>query len=206
MHIGDQLLEGQPIVGTIITAIFLISLFMDKDELEQYAFNNALKIATVITVLSLFGYGLYMLFVGAKNVSVNTIFLGIEMWGILTLVLYYMDLKGIRFEMKMRNQLLSNIFMYISIIISILATVSMVFEFEFFENKIGFIRYDELILYVNAILVAMMIPLTPMRKKVNREEYKKVKKEIDKQFNIMCGIYCISMLLIIIYMIYQKVI
>ncbi|MCT4621954.1 MAG: hypothetical protein N4A62_21510 [Marinisporobacter sp.] len=206
MNIGEQLLAGQPMVATMITATLLLLLLMEKDELEQYAFNNALKTATVITIIALFGYSLYMLSVGSKKVSINTIFLAIEGLYIITLVLYYMDLKGIRFEMKMKNQILSNIFMYISIIISILATVSMVFEFEFFENKIGLIRYDELILYVNAILVAMMIPLTPMRKKVNHEEHKKVKKEIDKQFNIMCGIYCISMLLIVIYMIYQKVI
>ncbi|QZY57310.1 hypothetical protein [Crassaminicella profunda] len=206
MNIGEQLLEGQPIVATIITAIFLLLLLMEKDELEQYAFNNALKIATVITIITLFGYSLYELSVGFKKVSINTIFLGIEGLYIITLFLYYMDLKGIRFEVKMKNQLLTNIFMYSSIIISILATISMVFEFEFFENKKGFIRYDELILYVNAILVAMMIPLLPKRKKVNREEYKKIKKEMDKQFNIMCVIYCMSMLLIVSYMIYQKVI
>lgn len=205
INIGEQLLEVQSILATVIMAIFLLLLLMDKDELEQYAFNNALKIATVLTSISLFGYGLYMLSVGSKNVSVNTIFCGIESMCILTLLLYYIDLKGIHFEVKMKNQLLANIFMYSSIVISVLATISMVFEFKFFENKIGFIRYDELILCVNAILVTMIIPLLPRRKKVKHGEYKKIKKEMDKQFAIMSAIYCIVMVLIVSYMVYQKV-
>ncbi|MCT4607322.1 MAG: hypothetical protein N4A64_14695 [Marinisporobacter sp.] len=129
-----------------------------------------------------------------KVMSINN-----KMLTILTLVLYYMDLKGIYLEVKIKNELLTNIFMYSSIVIGILATISIIFEFSFFENKIGFIRYDELILCVNAIVVAMMIPLLPTRENTNHKEYKRIKKEMDKQFNMMCAIYCSIM-------IYQKVI
>lgn len=206
INIGEQLLEVQPVLTTIISAIFLLLVLMDKDELEQSAFNKALKISTVIIFISSLGYILYMLSVGNKSVNVNTIFFGIEAMFILTLLLYYMDLKGISFELKIKNSLISNILMYSSITISVLATISMLFEFKFFENKIGFIRYDELILFINAILVSIIIPLSPRRKKVNYQEYKKIKKEIDKDFNIMCVIYIIIMVLISSYIFYQKVI
>lgn len=206
INASEQLLGIHPVLATIIGAIFLLLLLMDKDELEQCSFNNALKNSTVIIFITLLGYSLYMLSIGNKSVNVNIIFFGIETMGILTLLLYYIELKGISLEFKIKNQLLANILMYISIAISVLATISMLFEFKFFDNEIGFIRYDELVLFINAILVAMIIPLCPKRKKVSYQEYKKIEKEINKDFNIMCLIYIIIMVLICSYIYYQKVI
>lgn len=204
MNIGEELLRVQPVLVTIISVIFLLLALMDKDELEQLAFYNALKISNVVIIISLLGYSLYMLSLGYNNVNINIILYAIEGMCILTLLLYYMDLKGICFEFRIKNQRLANISMYSSITISVLATVSMLFEFKFFENKIGFIRYDELILLINAILVSIIIPLCPRRKKINHKEYKIIKKEIDKTFNIMWAVYGIIMLLIISYIVYKK--
>lgn len=206
IDIGEHLLILNTILVTFISAIFLLLLLIDKDELEQLVFNNALKIATVIVTISLLGYSLYMLSIGNKNVSINIIFYGIEGMSILTLLLYYLGLKGINFEVRFKNQRLANTLTYISITISILAQISILFKFKFFENRIGFIRYDVLILIVNVILGSMIIPFYPRRKKINHKEYKKIKKEIDKTFNIMLAIYIIIMLLIVSYIVYQKLV
>ncbi|MBF8983369.1 hypothetical protein IZY60_07455 [Lutibacter sp. B2] len=206
INLGEQLLSIQSGLASIISALFLLLLLMDKDELEQSAFNNSLKISTVITILSLLGYSLYMPLSGFAKVSINILFYGIEGMCILTSLLYYMDLKGITFEVKIKNQRVANILIYSSTTISVLATISLLFEFTFFENKIGFIRYDELILFINIILISIIIPLLPKRKQLDRKEYKKLQKELDKSFNILYAIYSILMLLIISYLIYQKVI
>lgn len=189
---------------TIISAVFLLLLLMDKDELEQFALNNSLKLSTIITVLTIIGYSMYKLSSGSDIININILFYAIEEMSILTLVFYYINLKGISFEFKIANERLGNILMYSSIIISALSTISIIFEFKFFKNHIGFIRYDELILFANVILVSIMIPLLPKRKIVNHKEFKKVKKEMDKSFNIMWIIYSIIMVLVITYFIYQK--
>lgn len=124
---------------------------------------------------------------------------------ILTLLLYYLNLKGISFEVKIGNQRLANIVIYSSILISVIATISMIFEFDFFENEIGSIRYDEFILFANVILISIMMPLLPKRKKMNHKEHRRIKKEFDKTFNIMWLMYSVIMICIISYLIYQKV-
>ncbi|WDV46788.1 hypothetical protein PV797_03605 [Clostridiaceae bacterium M8S5] len=206
MNTTKHILEFQPVIVTVISAIFLLLLLMHKDELEQLALNNALKLSTIITTISLFGYSLYKLSLGLASIDINIIFFAIEGICIMTLLFYYLYLKGIGFEIKIKNSLLSNILMYCSIIISIVATISMIFEFRFFDNKDGYIRYDEMILFANVILISIITPLLPRRKKVNHKQYKIVKKEIDRTFNLMWLIYSIIMVLIISYIFYQKII
>lgn len=202
---SDELALGiQSVLAAIICSVFLLLLLMDKDEMEQSAFNNALKTSTVVMIISLFGFCLYMLMLGYKNVSIHSIFIGIEGICLLTGLIYFMELKGISFEIRIKNHKLANVLMYISITLGVLATVSLLFEFEFFDNKAGFIRYDEVMLLVNAVLFVLIIPIIPKRKKIDHKEYKKLKKEIDKQFNIMGAIYIVIMVLIISYIAYQK--
>lgn len=203
--LGIKLLGMQPILAAIINAVFFILLLMDKDELEQYAFNSALKISALVIIIFLLGYGFFMLMIGQTEISINAIFYAVEGLSVLTLILYFIRLRGIEFVIRIKNEKIANILLYISIIISVLATISMLFEFEFFNNEIGYIRFDELAILINVILLGLVIPLFPKRKKLSRQEYKKLKREIDKKFNIIYLIYGVLMLLFIIYIFNQKV-
>ncbi|WP_066498601.1 hypothetical protein [Abyssisolibacter fermentans] len=203
--LGVKLLGMQPILAAIISAVFFILLLMDKDELEQYAFNSALKISALVTIIFLLGYGFFMLMIGQTEISINAIFYAVEGLGALTIILYFIRLREIEFVIKIKNEKIANTLLYISIIISVLATISMLFEFEFFNNEIGYIRFDELAILINVILLGLVIPLLPKRKKLSRQEYKKMKREIDKKFNIIYLIYGVLMLLFIIYIFNQKV-
>lgn len=205
MPIGEAFLAMQIIAVTVVSVFFLILALMDKDELEKLAFDNALKTSVIIVILSIFGYGLYRIASGCIDVSVHAIFYGIEGICILTLLLYYLDLKDVRFEFRMKNIRLANSLMYISTGISILAIISLLFEFKFFENTKGFIRYDELVLMINAILISIIIPVSPKRKKMNREAYKKMEGENKKFFNMTIAIYGIVMVLIVFYLFNKKI-
>ncbi|WP_099187819.1 hypothetical protein [Tepidibacter mesophilus] len=204
INMGEQLIGMQSVLATIVSAVFLLLALMDKDELEEFAFNNALKISSVINIIALLGYTLYSISLGRKDISINVIFHIIEEMCILTLLVYYIYLKGFNFKAKIKSESIINILIYSSITISILATISMLFEFELFENNTGFIRYDELILFLNAILFTLIIPSLPKRKKLNLEEYKKVKKEIDKDFKTMYLFYMVILGLGIVYITCKK--
>ncbi|MEJ8554898.1 hypothetical protein [Tepidibacter sp. Z1-5] len=161
---GEQLLGMHSVLATIVSSVFLLLALMDKDELENFAFNNALKISSVINIIALLVYSLYSISLGRKDISINVIFHIIEEMCILTLLVYYIYLKGFNLKAKIKSERIINILIYISITISVLATISMLCEFKAFENNIGFIRYDELILFLNAILFTLIIPLIPKKK------------------------------------------
>ena len=200
----EQVLGMQSMLATIVSSVFLLLALMDKDELEECAFNNALKASSTMTIIILLVYSLYSISLGYKHVDINAMYYTIELICILTLLLYYIYLKGFNLKFKIENKKFINILTYSSITISSLATISMLFEFEIFENRIGFIRYDELILFVNVIFFTLIIPLLPKKKKLNLEEYKKEKKEIDKEFKTMYLVYIVVMLLVVAYITYKK--
>lgn len=200
----EQVLGMQSMLATIVSSVFLLLALMDKDELEECAFNNALKASSTITIIILLVYSLYSISLGHKHVDINAMYYTIELICILTLLLYYIYMKGFNLKFKIKNKKFINILTYSSITISSLATISMLFEFEIFENRIGFIRYDELILFVNVIFFTLIIPLLPKKKKLNLEEYKKEKKEIDKEFKTMYLVYIVVMLLVVAYITYKK--
>lgn len=164
INMGEKLLGMQSVLATIVSSVFLLLALMDKDELEECAFNNALKLSCVITIIALLVYSLYSISLGHKNIDINAIFYTIEGICMVTSLLYYIYLKGFNFKAKIKNEKFMNTLMYSSITISALSTISILFEFKIFENSIGVIRYDELILFLNAILFTLIIPLIPKRK------------------------------------------
>lgn len=200
----EQVLGIQSMLATIVSSVFLLLALMDKDELEECAFNNALKVSSTITIITLLVYSLYSISLGRKHVDINAMYYTIELICISTVLLYYIYLKGFNFKFKIKNKKFINILIYSSITISSLATISMLFEFGIFENRIGFIRYDELILFVNVIFFTLIIALLPKKKKLNLQEYKQEKKEIDKEFKAMYLIYIVVMLLVVAYITFKK--
>jgi len=193
-------------VTLIVSSFFILLLVMD-DELHQYAMNKAIRSSVVLTILSLLGYALYMLVSGNSIISIHVLFFGIESLSLLTLLLCYCELKGFTFSFKIKNKKIINFIAMISTAISALTTVSMILQFKIFDNPKGFIRYDELILIINILLLSIIFGLLPNTKlKLNREAYRKQEKEIKKVANIFTVIALICMLLLIAYTIYRKAI
>lgn len=203
-NIGNLLLSSHTLYVTLISSIFFIKLLEDKDELEEFAFNNALKNSVIIDVLVLLGYSLYMLAIGNKDVSIHIVFIGIEVLATLTLIFNFLELKGFSLSIKITNEKWGKALLVLSTTISFLSTISLIFKFNYLKNDFGIIRYDELILYVNVIMLGIMIPLFPnIRKKLSREEYKSHQKEINKKFNIFIIIYVLYIIGLIGYVIYR---
>ena len=202
-NLGDVLLSAHVVFATLIVACFFMTLAVDDDELHQYAMNKAIRVSVIITILTLMGYALYKLVSGSGVISINVIFLGIEELSLFTLLLYYLELKGFSVSFKI-NKKIGGFLTTLSIIISVLTTISMLFKFKLFANPTGIIRYDVLILLINFLMLPLAVPLFPNRNKVlSRDAYKKEQKELKKASNIFTVIYIIYVILLIIYIIYS---
>lgn len=205
--LGNTLLSAHAIYVCLIVFSFFIILLTEDDELHQYAINKAMKTSFVITILSLLGYAFYNLVLGIGTISIHVLFFGVEALSLLTLLLYYLELKGFSFSLKIKNKIVKNIINTLSISISAFATISMIFKFKLFANPSGFIRYDELILLINFAFLSLVLPLFPnIKLKLNREAYKKQEKELKKTANIFTAIFILCMIVLIAYTIYHKVI
>ena len=128
----DKILGIQAIITTMCCSIFLLIVLMEKDELEQVALSNALKVGNVITILFFLGSVIINLLKGVQCINLNTIFIGIEIWVLTTVILFYLNIKGIIFELKIESERIRNILISLSIIISVFATGSLLFELDFF--------------------------------------------------------------------------
>ncbi|MBU3133771.1 hypothetical protein KPL40_15175 [Clostridium gasigenes] len=198
------LISTHALFVAMITLIFFMVLLGSEDELEQYHLYKSLKLSIVITILFLIGYGYYMLLTGNKNVSVHIIFFSIEALGLLTLLLNYLGLKGIVISLQIKSKKIVNMLFTISTFISVLSTLSLIFKPKFFENNIGFIRYDELLLYINLIFLGVITSQLPIiKEKFTRQEYKKREKTINKLSKIIYLILGIFNFSLIIYVIYK---
>lgn len=201
----NVLLSSHAAYVTLIVSCFFIMLVVNDDELHQYAMNRAMRISVILTILSLLGYAFYMLASGDRVISVHVLFFGIEGLSLLTLLVYYFELKGLSFSLK-KNKKLGNILVTLSLAISLLTTISMLFNFKLFANPTGLIRYDQLLLFLNFIFIPLIMPLFPdIRKILNRDAYKKEQKELKKASDIFTVIYGIGILLFIAYIIYRYV-
>ena len=202
-NLGNVLLFQHVAFATIIVACLFIKLTLDDDELHQYAMNKAIRVSVIITILTLMGYSLYKLVSGSGVISINVIFFGIEGLSLLTLLLYYLELKGFSVSFKI-NKKIGGFLFTLSTIISILTTISMLFEFKLFANPTGIIRYDVLILLINFLMLPLTISFFPnINKILSRDAYKKEQKELKKITNVFTVISVICTLLLIIYIIYR---
>ncbi|MBB6713331.1 hypothetical protein [Clostridium gasigenes] len=184
------LISAHALFVAMITLIFFMVLLGSEDELEQYQLYKSLKLSIVITILFLIGYGYYMLLTGNKNVSVHIIFFSIESLGLLTLLLNFLGSKGIVISLQIKSKKIVNILFNISIVMNILTTLSAILKFKFFENNVGFIRYDELLLYVSVIFTGVITSQAPaLKEKFTRQEYKTTEKKLNKLAKIVYLIF-----------------
>jgi len=200
--LANIFLSAHVAYATLIIACFFITLVVDDDELHQYAMNRAMKVSVIITILSLMGYCFYKLISGSSTISINVIFFGIEGLSLLTLLLYFLELKGFSFSIK-KNKKVGKVLCTLSTVISVLTTLNMIFKFKVFANPTGIINYNELILFINFLILPLIILLFPKNKTLNRYTYKKEQKELNKTFKIFTIIYVICILLFMAYIIYR---
>jgi len=134
---------------------------------------------------------------------------------ILTVLLYYLELKGIYFSFKDFKERTAKILNVILIIPAAIATISLILNLlrklvkinipDYLGSSQGIIRYDELLLYSGVILLAISTPLMPKIKKMSRDEYKKRLKKIDKIFGKIYLVYGTFFIVLILYIIYRAV-
>ena len=204
-NLGNVLLSAHAVFVTLIVSCFFITLVVDDDELHQYAMNRAMKLSVIITILSLLGYSFYKLIYGCGIISIHVLLFGIEELSILTLILYFLELKGISFSFK-KSKKIGNFLAILSTVISVLCTISMLFKFKFLSNPTGLISYNALILFANFIFLPFIILFFPNKKQtLNRDDYKKEQKELNKTFKIFTVIYVICLLLLMAYIIYRYI-
>lgn|GEM_PF-1326657 len=190
--------------AVVIASAFFIILLDYGDELHQYSINKALKHSIIITVLCLLGYSLYMLVCGNSFISLHVLFFGIEGLSLLSLLFYYLELKGISFSIKIRNKKVVNFIITISIAIGLLSVLSIFSNFKLFSNPGGIVRYDTVIESVGIIFLSLLPHFLPnLKQKLNRDTYKKKEKEFNKKLNIIIAIYIICIILIILYAVYR---
>ena len=204
-NIGNVLLSAHVVYVTLIVSCFFMTLIVDDDELHQYAMNRAMKVSVIITILCLLGYSFYILVSGNKMISIHALFFGIEGLSLLTLLLYFLELKGFNLSFK-KNKRVGEFLCTLSIAISVITTISLLLKFKLFANSTGFIRYDELLLYINLLILPIFIPFFPNIKRIlSRDAYKKEQKDLKKYFKIFILIYVLCILLFIAYIIYRYV-
>lgn len=202
---GIQFLSFQPIIITILTSIFTMLCLMRKDELEECAFSNALKTSTFIIVIAIFLYSMHSLVLGKIHININDILVIVELLEIATIILYFLEIKGFVFKLAIENEFLIKALLWISIGISVLSTISIILKVSYFENKVGFIRNDEMISFINLIVTSILITMLPKGKKLSYKEYKENEKELNKSFKIMIAVYIVVMIIAIPCIIYIKI-
>lgn len=196
MAILQNLQSAQPLIMSLIIAVFLMHLLMEKDELQQQAFANALRSAVLIAIVGTVIYLFYCLLNNIVIVSIYSVITALEFTCIIAIVLYYLDLVNLGFRLNIRNKTLANFMLYLSAIISVIATVSVVLELKIFANSSGLLRYDELMLFANVILLSLLIPILPKRKNLGHKEFYRSQHELNKGFNLIILIYmCVFILL-----------
>jgi len=192
------------LIFSILSILFVLTSLMSKDELEQDAFDHSLKTSSVLSIILTIVFVLYLGINGIKTVDIGVILYGCGLFCGLAMLLYYLALKNICFEISVKNNNVANIMVYISTIISVLSGISILFSIDLFSNEVGFLRYDEAILILNLLLFFIVISILVEPKKLTLKEYKALEKENTKFFNILVYIYFGLMIASIVYLVYAK--
>ena len=215
-NIENLYLSFHALFTTLACSLFFIVLVKSKDdELEQQALNNALKNSIVISFVLIIGYTFYQLIIGNSSVNIYTILLFINSISILTVLAYYMELKGICFTFKDFNEKKAQVLNVILIIPIVIGTISILLNLirksmkinipDYMGNPQGIIRYDELLLYSGVILLSLLTPLMPKIKNISREEFKKRQIQIDKIFKRIYLVFGTFFIVLTLYIIYRAV-
>lgn len=188
------------LLSTMFVAIYIICMVMDKDELEQEAQSYALKGSNISIIVLIMAYIYYKATVGSINLNLHVVMIFINILCVLYLILYFLYMKGMRIQLKVKNIKILNGICYLSTAASIIFIITGFLKVKIFTNESSFIRLDTLLMMINFITISLIIGLYP-KKKLNREEHKEMEKvanKFSKIFFIIYGLFFIGLILYII--------
>lgn len=204
------------LLTTIVIISFLLLILSSKyDEYQQQAVNGALIKSLVISVIGTIGYIYYALISGYYNVNVHAVLFILDSISIMTLLLYFLEIKNVHLSFKDFNEGTAKFFQMLLLIPTVIAIISLLLSFagrlininlpDYLGSSHGIIRYDEALLFLCAILWALLTPFMPKIKKINRDEYKEQQKKTNKIFKGFYLILGVFYTLLILFAIYRMV-
>lgn len=193
------------LLSVMLLSVYLISIMIHKDELEEKAQNYALKISNIVTVIVAMSYVLYKALRGSVAIDTQSILLLINILCIVYLGSDYLYKKGFVISFRVKNKKILNIICNLSTGLGIGLIITSVLKVKFFEIPPSLIRLDTLFIMINMMLISGIIGLYP-REKVSREEYREREAYANKFTIIFGSIYGLCFLAFLGYIVYRFVI
>lgn len=167
--------EGHLMLSVMLMCAYIAFMIIDKDELEEKAQSYALKYSNLITVISLMLYIFYKAIIGDIKFTAHTILAFINILCILYLMFSFLYMRGIIVSFKIKNIKFLDSICWLSTGLSIILIITGFLKVKFFELPSSFIRLDTVLMLINIIIITLILGLYP-KKKLSREEYKKMKQ------------------------------
>lgn len=193
------------LLSVMLLSLYLISIMIHKDELEEKAQNYALKISNIVTVIVTIGYVLYKAVIGNIEIDIKSVLVVINILCVVYLIADYLYKKGFVISYKVKNKKILNAICNLCTILGIGLIITSVLKVKFLDIKSGIIRLDTLLIMINMIIVSIIIGLYP-REKVSREEYREREVFANKFTLIFGSIYGVCFLAFLGYIVYRFVI
>lgn len=188
------------LLSIMLMCVYIINVIIDKDELEEKAQSYALKYSTLLSMIAVTVYTLYKAMTGNVDITIHVLLAFVNTISILYLLLYFLYLRGVRLEFKIKNMKLINLILDLSICISVICSFTQFFDINIFQTSYGYFRIDTLIAIINFMFISFIIGLMPS-KKLSREEYKKREETSKKVSKILVICYVLFVIGIAAYMI-----
>ncbi|WP_010294401.1 hypothetical protein [Clostridium senegalense] len=151
------------LLSTMFVAIYIICMVMDKDELEQEAQSYALKGSNISIIVLIMAYIYYKATVGSINLNLHVVMIFINILCVLYLILYFLYMKGMRIQLKVKNIKILNGICYLSTAASIIFIITGFLKVKIFTNESSLIRLDTLLMMINFITISLIIGLYPKK-------------------------------------------
>lgn len=193
------------LLSVMLLSLYLISILIHKDELEEKAQNYALKISNLFTVIVTIGYVLYKAVIGNIEIDIKSVLTVINILCVVYLIADYLYKKGFVISYKVKNKKILNIICNLSTVLGIGLIITSVLKVKFFEIPSSLIRLDTLLIIINMIIVSIIIGLYP-KEKASREEYREREAFANKFTLIFGSIYGVCFLVFLGYIVYRFVI
>lgn len=191
MEMSNSLLSLYSLLVVAISGVLMIYICFEKDEMEMEIFKTSMKNSLATMLMIIVGYYLYSSINGIKNISITSIGNGIIIFAALIFIYTMIGKKGYDIAFKIRSSKQITIISVIFALVSILCVISLFMKTSYFSNPNGYIRYDEMILYLNFFMASLSIGFIPQGQFKTYDEYEANAKSIDKLFNIYWILYLI---------------
>lgn len=191
MEIGNSILSLYSLLVALISGVLMIYIFFEKDEMEMEIFKISMKHSLASMLIVSVAYYTYSSINGVKTISITTIGNGIILFALLLFLYTIIAKKGYEIGFKIRSSKQITIISVIFSLVSILSVISLFMKISYFANPNGYIRYDEMILYLNFFMASLSIGFIPQGQFKTYDDYIENVKSVDKMFNIYWVIYLI---------------